>query len=162
MKKPVWYKASSEQIDNYTFTLSEKIENIPEPDCLKCSNCNCNDISHSVDRDSYFMDILCTIIETSHLTIPLTSGRGKRKTVNNSPINRAIPGWKDKVEPFRNDSIFWHDIWINSGRPYKGMIFEIMKRTRNKYHYTVRSVKKEAEVINSKLLLDAAQKGNIT
>ena len=42
------------------------------------------------------------------------------------------------------------------------MIFEIMKRTRNKYHYAVRSVKKEAEVINFKLLLDAAQKGNIT
>ena len=41
------------------------------------------------------------------------------------------------------------------------MIFQIMKRTRNKYHYAVRSVKKEAEVINSKLLLDAAQKGNI-
>ena len=77
MKKPVWYKASSEQINVYTFTLSEKIENIPEPDCLKCSNCNCNDRSHSMDKDSYFMDILCTIIETSHLTIPLTSGREK-------------------------------------------------------------------------------------
>ena len=36
-----------------------------------------------------------------------------------------------------------------------------MKRTRNNYHNTVKSVKKETEVINSKLLLDAAQKGNI-
>ena len=95
------------------------------------------------------------------MTIPLISGRGKGKTVNNCPINRAIPGWKEKVEPVRNDSIFWHDIWINAGRPNKGMIFEIMKRIRNKYHYALRSVKKVAAVINSKLLLDAAQKGNI-
>ena len=50
-KKPTWYKASREQIDNYMFTLSEKIENIPEPDFLKCSNCNCNNRSHSVDGE---------------------------------------------------------------------------------------------------------------
>ena len=85
MKKPAWYKTSSEQIDSYTFTLSEKIENIPEPECLKCSNCNCNDRSHSVDRDSYFMDILCTIIETSHLTNLLPQAGEKVKQLITVP-----------------------------------------------------------------------------
>ena len=54
------------------------------------------------------------------------------------PVTKAIPGWREDVEPQRQDSLFWHNIWLSAGKPNKGVMFEIMKRTRDIYHYAVR------------------------
>ena len=47
------------------------------------------------------------------------------------------------------------------GRPNKGVLYSIMARTRNKYHYAVRRVKKQADNIRAKHLMEAAQKGDV-
>jgi hypothetical protein len=57
-------------------------------------------------------------------------------------VERAIPGWKDMVEPYKEDAIFWHSIWQSAGRPNRGVLKEIMTRTRNQFHYAVRRVKR--------------------
>ena len=51
---------------------------------------------------------------------------------------------KESVEQDKKESIFWHKVWINSGRPNSGTVFEIMKKTRTKYHHSVKCAKKEA------------------
>ena len=76
------------------------------------------------------MDILATIIETSYETIPL-SGVGGRKwdPDKNCPIGKVIPGWRAHVEPFRQDSLFWHGVWQSAGSPNTGVLHSIMTRT---------------------------------
>ena len=63
-----------------------------------------------LERDSHMMEILVAIIETSHCTIPMTKPGPKQKV-------KDIPGWKQYVEPFRSDAMFWHSIWLSSGKP---------------------------------------------
>ena len=88
-----------------------------------CLDPNCMDEQHSLERDKYMLDILSTLIETSHTVIPLTNG-GARKwdPDKNCPVTKAIPGWRAQVEPFREDSLFWHGIWLSAGRPNKGVL----------------------------------------
>ena len=63
-----------------------------------------------------------------------------------------IPGWNNLATQEREQSLFWHWIWCEAGRPYNGDIYNIMKRTRHTYHYTVRRLKKsKTQAIRLKL-----------
>ena len=54
-----------------------------------------------------------------------------------------IPGWNNLATQEREQSLFWHWIWCEAGRPYNGDIYNIMKRTRHTYHHTVHRLKKK-------------------
>jgi hypothetical protein len=51
------------------------------------------------------------------------------------------------VAPFREKSLFWHQLWIANDRPRSGIIADIMRRTRAQYHYAIRSVNKNRDDI---------------
>ena len=58
------------------------------------------------------------------------------------PRASEVSGWNDQVKPERDRSLFWHWIWLESGKPNTGFVYQIMKRTRHQYHYAVRCCKK--------------------
>lgn len=93
VKKPVWHKANEEQINEYIETLHENIRGINCPYSLNCLNVNYKNNSHSMERDGFMTDILCSIIQTSYSTIPLCSGRSQNIKYNCS-VTKAIPGWR--------------------------------------------------------------------
>ena len=91
------------------------------------------------------------------------SGGGRSKAVDprrTCHVTAAVPGWKEQVKPFQEDSLFWHAIWRSAGRPNFGGLFEIMKKARNAYHYAVRRIKKQADLIRAQKLLEAAETGS--
>ena len=59
----------------------------------------------------------------------------------------AITGWNDHVKQAREQSLLWHFIWQQSGRPNHGHIYHIMRTTRHRYHYSVRWFKKNKQQI---------------
>ena len=46
------------------------------------------------------------------------------------------------------------------GKPNKGGVFDVMRHTRNKYHYAVRQAKAEANRLKSESLGEAAASNN--
>ena len=72
---------------------------------------HCSDPHHKYERDNHMLDVLSSLIESSHIAIPLTKQAGKVMKEKN------LPGWKQHVEPFRSDAQFWHSIWMSLGRP---------------------------------------------
>ena len=132
IRRPAWDKAEVEDIDTYTSELDLKLRNLVIPDSLFCLDPHCKNLKHNSEKDSYMMDILSEIIETAYDTIPL-SGRGGRKwnPEKNCPIGKVVPRWKEVVEPFRQDSMFWHSVWISADKPKMGELHSLMCRTRN-------------------------------
>ena len=57
----------------------------------------------------------------------------------------TIPGWDDEMDYAREESLYWHNIWIECDRPDSGIIYEIMKKYRSVYHYMLRSLKKQRD-----------------
>ena len=146
---------------SYYDELDERLAQLPPPQSLFCSDPLCKDSSHSEERDGYVLDVMSSLIEVSHLTIPM-SGGGKGKTDSNCPVTTCIPGWEEEVKPFKDDAVFWHSVWVSAGRPSRGALRDIMARTRNKYHYAVRRFKNMANSIRARRLLESSEAGSRT
>ena len=134
--RPSWYKATEEQREAYTEDLLYRLEAVTPPESLSCQDPDCKDEHHSEERDGFVLDCLSAVIESSHATIPMVGGRLNSARSDNG----CMPGWKDEVSEFRNNAKFWHSLWISCGKPTTGNVFEIMKRTKNQYHYSIRRV----------------------
>jgi hypothetical protein len=59
--------------------------------------------------------------------------------INNQ--NSLVPGWNDQIQPLREKSLFWHHIWIEAGRPGKGVLAPIMRSTRAQYHRAIKNIR---------------------
>ena len=108
-RSPAWYKASQADNDHYTSLLEQKLLELEIPTNLRCSDIHCEDRQHIHDGDLHVLDILCTVIETSYETIPLTSSKGTRKN-----FHQPLPGWNELVKPVKQDSLFWHSVWLSA------------------------------------------------
>ena len=155
IRKPAWYKATSDQKLEYTALLNEKLLELVPPESLYCCDVTCQCTDHSDDRDKYVLDIMCAVMEASHECIPLSS------KPSSSGGRKSLPGWREHVLPAKKDALFWHSVWLSSGRPTECGLFEVMKWTRNKYHFAVRRVKRLAGSLQSRKLTEAAEEGNI-
>ena len=58
--------------------------------------------------------------------------------IPNGPQKHLKPFWSEMIQPHKDCSLFWHSIWVENGKPRNGIIAQIMRQTRAKYHYFVR------------------------
>ena len=78
--------------------------------------------------------------------------------VDNSK-KKTFPGWNDEVKPFRENALFWHSIWLSCGKPLNNTVHNIMKKTRNVYHFQIRKCRKAADRLKRDRLLNACITG---
>ena len=140
-------------IEEYKKDLQELLSARNVPDCLSCNDPHCGDPAHSSGRDSYMVDILCSVVESSHAVIPLAGG--------SKPGSQTCPGWNEEVDPFRQDAKFWYSVWVSSGKPNRGDLHYAMARSRNLYHYAVRKASWQADLFKAKKLLEASLTGDM-
>ncbi len=65
------------------------------------------------------------------------------KHVNN---NKTVPGWNDYVQSYFNSSLFWHNMWVDNGKPHVGVVADLRRKTRAKYHVCKIVLKMDAEI----------------
>ena len=155
IRKPAWYKAADEEKLDYTNLLHDKLAELEPPKCLDCNDVTCLHEDHSTNRDRHLLDIMCAIMEASHECIPLSSKPRPPGSRQN------LPGWKENVLPAKRDSLFWHSVWLSAGKPTAGGLFHVMKWSRNKYHFSVRRVKRLASSLQARKLTAAADEGDM-
>ena len=157
-RRPAWYKATERQKEEYKLLVEEKLRRLTRPNSLDCKDPDCTESGHSEARDSFALDMMGAVIEASIETLPKTGGG--RPDESGKPVScSSIPGWTETVEPRRLDALQWHAIWQSAGRPNKGALHSIMANTRNKYHYAIRSVKRQEDAIRARRLWEANQNG---
>ena len=132
-----WEKATEEDIMNYKIQLGNLLEYYQLPSCIiNCNNLFCemhdNIIIEKVD------EILEIMTVAAELTIPT-------KIVTNEP--RGIPGWNEYVRPYKDRSIFCHELWVSAGKPPSGQLFNDRKFARYKYHWAIKQARKNKDNI---------------
>ena len=142
--RPLWRKATSVEISNFRCDLKTKLDNFSLLDGLLCNDPTCIDASHHKDIDIYSKYLVNSLDSAVNNNIPLS------KPVVSKNIK---PGWSLLVKPFQDDARFWHAIWVSLGKPVNCEIYNVMKHTRNQYHYAVRRVKKNALKIEQENML---------
>ena len=131
--------------------LHQKMVDITVPECLYCKEVHCKDESHILEIDSYTRDVL-KAMDDSIKSVAMT----KRNNVKEAKI---IPGWSDTVKPFCDEAKFWDAVWKSAGKPLNNTLHQIMKRTRNRYHYAIRKCKKASENLKKDKLLNSCLNG---
>ena len=71
------------------------------------------------------------LIECSHACIPRKRAASSKK---------CVAGWNSECSDLRKQSIAWHHMWVQAGRPNAGVIANIMCATRKKYHLASKQV----------------------
>ena len=140
--KPAWNRATEDQLTDYSDNLRLNLDSIPLPfNALRCRDVNCRDAGHLAAVNAYVEKLSASCLSAASYSIPTTSARGSGR----------VPGWVEYVEPFRQKSQFWHNLWVENGRPKTGVVSDIMRKTRAAYHRAVRHVKRnEQDIINDR------------
>jgi len=54
------------------------------------------------------------------------------------------------VAPLRDESIYWHNMWVECGRSQEGVVADIMRKTKARYHAAIWKVRRsEADIVSS-------------
>ena len=128
--KPLWKNASNAEIHHYQDDLRHGLSQINLPDCVHCSDVRCQCRAHRDAIDNYACQIMESISSAVNSNIPFSNPSTSSKP--------PVPGWSDYVKPFRDDAYFWHSIWKSAGRPQNCHLHNVMKSTKNKYHFAIR------------------------
>ena len=132
--KTRWHNVSNDDINEYRHRLNQSLSSsaiCAAP--LVCSNNNCTSTEHCNQITVLYNSIIDGIL-TSQAALPQSSGCQKDEGKN-------LAGWNTYVAPARRDSIFWHKLWVEAGRPPTGVVADIMRRTRRDYHKIVRQLR---------------------
>ena len=131
-----WDNATNINISNYQSMLDMYMNDFEIPqDIPMCNNFMCNQHSSLIiDLMDEYMDVL---IDCANIAIP--KNRMKNKG--------GIPGWNTFVQPFKDKSILWNDIWKSAGCPRNGQLAQIRRLTRAKYYWAIKKVKRDRDKI---------------
>ena len=126
-KKMSWKKADDFDILAYkhVFKLLNKI-NIPLC-AVHCKNMFCKEQVDDIDH--YYSAIIASCIKATSRCIPTTS-------------KPKIAGWHDHVRYFKDQSFFWHRIWLHIRCPHHGLISDTKRKSHAKYKQALKLVKR--------------------
>ena len=120
--KTLWAKVSSNNISLYQTNLESLLSDINIPWEVSKSQCY-QDESSNVKIQQFYENIVNSCLSAGLLSIPQKGISSKRKNV---------PGWKEYVEPYRKQSLMWHNIWKENGRPQSGYLQFIRNKNQNR------------------------------
>jgi len=83
-----------------------------------------NALSHRINI--YYDNIVGCLSSAEKLTVPRV------------PCSALKPFWNEHLDELKQDSLFWHSIWISSDKPTSGIVFQLKRSTSLKYKLAVR------------------------
>ena len=133
------YKRTLDELSQYKKTLDELLCKLDILDnVLSCSNLFCE--LHTSFISSLHEHIVSSLVTAAQESITFTQPYSKPK--------RTHLGWNEFVKPFQSEALDWHSVWINSGRPQSGFVYDMRRSTRKAYHEKVDSVLKRKKKAN--------------
>ncbi len=129
--------------DNHVVKYKELLD---KGDVFACINVKCIDASHQHHISMCKLMLQCCL-DAGENPFPISN----RKLC-------AIPEWKTRIQPLKDDSLFWYWVWDQCGRPGVGDVAMIMLSTRANYHCEIRQLRKQEKLMRNKDLLESMSK----
>ena len=149
--KLAWYKACDQDIEQYKHNLDTLLENNKCSDVLvQCNDVLCQSTKHRELIDTN-LETLMNMLCNSSAHIPNTCPANKSK---------IISGWNDYVKPFRDEAKFWKKLYEDLGKPNDSIVADQMRLSKREYHYAVRRVKSNKNLIKRCNFLNALLQGD--
>jgi hypothetical protein len=120
-----WRWDKSDLTAYYEATRVE-LNKVSLPALCACCNNGCNQAAHQQAINEYYKAIVQAIHNAAVATIV---------RIQSSSVK---PFWNDELNHLKSDSIFWHNLWLDAGRPSSGVLHRIKSSCKYKYKLAVR------------------------
>ncbi len=132
--KIIWKKATPTQLQAYRDDTEVKLGNINVPlHMSQCRNAKCKSEQHVKELLLLYSEIIDVLADSGTDNIP----SGKNRDY------KHIPGWNDVIKDVHNQARDAFKLWCVNNKPRQGPIYELMRKTRAHFKYTLRQCKKE-------------------
>ncbi len=133
LKRVAWHRCTDNDVELYKSYLDNLLSILKVPhEALECKDIFCDKAEHRTMLNQLCQDMVSSCIEASNNALPHSQSN-----------SHTLPFWNETVEPYKEKSLLWHWIWIDCGRPREGLVANIMRSTRARYHLAVRQLKKD-------------------
>lgn len=141
--KQLWARTTEACRSLYAQDLEIALAEIDVPlNAIECRQMSCNNPEHRVLLQEYHDAVVDCCIRASSC-VP-----------KSSCSSRIVPGWNRFVKPFLEKALFWHSLWILNGRPQYGVVADVRRSTRARYHKEVKRVKAMESIMRSTRMAD--------
>ena len=128
-----WHAVTDNHTEIYHSIIRRKLAARRPPDVAYCNDCTCDNSVHREQVDEYASFLTDICIAAANECLPKVKvGR-----------NRPLPYWNERIAALKEEALenFW--IWEISGKPTSGNLFDSMRMSKRRYHYAIRSLKRE-------------------
>ena len=142
---PAWHLANDRDIELYKASVDNNLLSIPLPlNIINCSDVMCKD--HTSDIVEFHDKIVKALELACEETIP------RKKPPSES---KKICGWNEHVENHFRNSLYWHKVWVENGRPSDGIYANIRRISRAEYHKARKYALKNEDLLKSQKIADS-------
>jgi len=118
-----WDKSN---INDYYEASRVLLSHIEIPACVHCNSVGCCDIDHLASIDRYYCDIVNALYWSASANVVRVSSTSLK------------PYWNEHLDNLKQDSIFWHNLWLSAGKPHSGSLQSIAYACKMKYKSAIR------------------------
>ena len=76
-------------------------------------------------------NVIDACLKAGNMGIATSSGR------KSTEGRKCIHGWNEFVKPARENSMFWHWMWLECKKPNAGVVYDCMRHSIRAYHSTI-------------------------
>ena len=73
------------------------------------------------------MNVLQAVEAAARECLPAIGGGSTRDQPS------RVPGWREYVQPFYEESKFWHSVWVSAGKPINSQLLLLMRQSKHQY-----------------------------
>ncbi len=140
-----WHRVKEEERNHYKQCVHNRLHNMYVPrDAIMCHNVICKNENHRQQLSRYCKELIQICVEEGHECFPTVLKKGTQ-----------VSYWNETVQPLKDDALFWKSIWVSCGKPRESVVAQIMRRTKHKYHYTIRAIKKREDDLRKSLMAES-------
>ena len=143
-----WKKALPHQVEKYTKHSEYFLNKISfQTEAFACKDANCKHQSHLDAIEKLYTDITEALKTSEHKVF-----KSNKPNANKFKIR---PGWNEFASDLYDRSKEYFKMWVNNGKPRSGLIHDIMVKSRMRFKYANRKLKRNEGQIRSDKLGDA-------
>ena len=147
--KPIaWHKVTDHDMEEYQRKQDIWLDAASVRDVANCGDTTCCDEKHRLQIDDWFQDLVkCCLCSSKHFP------RVRQKKMNK-------PYWKEEVKPYKDDSLWWHNTWLQCGQPRNGPVYENRLIAKRQYMYAIRRYKRKEDQFRKDRMAEAICQNN--
>ena len=144
-----WHKVTSNMVQEFQKHVDHQLRCVQHYKCLQCADVNCTQELHLKELDDFCAKLTDILVNASQDIFPLIKASRK-----------AMPKWSAEIKPLKEDSIFWHWVWTECGRPTEGAIVDLYKSCKRRYHYAVRRIRRQERALRNAQMAEHISNNN--